>query len=392
MQKPLKIFLRSFLWLWTLVILAYASLFVLFNSQALRDIHDTIPPLQYIGTFLGVYDNSHLFDDIYGTRQRISDNIERFISRKQQGDAVAGHRLALDDPRDEITLYSPVWTFAWQVSSGATQLEIIFAHQGRDESKIMNIALDRKEDVFTWSHEVSLGRETLFNGANDYILRVTFEDGRKITKRVELSISYDRVEVKGGVLYFDTSFVPDGEKEDILREAPDFDNDLANFVTYGCDPELNTPGILMQQAYQYKLLPACMTFSLEKDYLFWYDFQSLQDDTYLVRYRMTRDMSIVPWLSSFRICVGENVFQSRVPGSWDSTTKDPPSIWRWSLIWTSYTFLRSQKTAYDCRDYPYWWEPTRSKKRKRENVRVSLQRTKQLQITRISMTTLPISI
>jgi hypothetical protein len=44
-------------------------------------------------------------------------------------------------------------------------------------------------------------------------------------------------------------------------------------MTYGCDPDDPAPPVLMQRAFQYSHIPACLTFSLEKEYMLRFAFK-----------------------------------------------------------------------------------------------------------------------
>jgi hypothetical protein len=127
---------------------------------------------------------------------------------------------------------------------------------------------------------VHLGRETLFNGENEYLIEATFADGSILTRKVSLVVAYERIVIDDTILYLDANFIPKGAKEDILRKADDFAGSSANFITHGCDPDNPQPDVLIQRAYQYSTVPACMTFSLDNNYLLWFNFKERGLDSY----------------------------------------------------------------------------------------------------------------
>lgn len=60
----------------------------------------------------------------------------------------------------------------------------------------------------TRQFEVSLGKETLYNGTNEYIIEVVFADGKKIERRIQLQIDYQRIDIGESILYLDPHYIP----------------------------------------------------------------------------------------------------------------------------------------------------------------------------------------
>ena len=147
--------LKAFLILWSFIILAYAFAITQFNQWGLRSLHDVVLPLQYIGSFIGVYHDDALDDEVAQTRQRISSTLSAFLSWKLQGGTrdPESYWIRLDDPRTQIDLYSPVWTFAGEVSSGANALTVVHHHEGREKQRRRDIELDND---LRWSWTVDL--------------------------------------------------------------------------------------------------------------------------------------------------------------------------------------------------------------------------------------------
>ncbi|USN55644.1 MAG: hypothetical protein H6765_03490 [Candidatus Peribacteria bacterium] len=66
-----------------------------------------------------------------------------------------------------------------------------------------------------------------------------------------------------------------------MREAEDFEGITTNFLTYGCDPAVQQPWVLVEYGFQYRSVPACLSFSVMKRYLISFVFDQLVDSTYL---------------------------------------------------------------------------------------------------------------
>jgi hypothetical protein len=60
---------------------------------------------------------------------------------------------------------------------------------------MFDIPIKRGENVYTWNYEVHLGRETLFNGENEYLLEASFANGRVISRKVTLEVAYERITI-----------------------------------------------------------------------------------------------------------------------------------------------------------------------------------------------------
>lgn len=284
MRRFLRVVLWLFLLLFTLFVLAYTAILTLFNQQTIRALHESIPPLASIGSFLGVFDSSYQYDELYQAKQQAGETLKKFAlwKKEQNEQSTTGHQLYLDDPREHIRLYAPVRHFKGQVSADIDQLTLFYVNKGRDISKQQLIDLQAyDEHTFDRDIEVSLGKETLFNGKNTYIIEASFADGTVMTKKIHLQIDYERIEVADAVLYLDTDYIPDDETEDILRETIDFDGETTNFVSYACDPWKEAPDILLKKNHQYQTVSACLSFSLSKDYLLLFSFQHLQWKDYL---------------------------------------------------------------------------------------------------------------
>lgn len=288
MKWFMRILLVCFFGLWSLLMLLYAAVLAVFNQEAIDDIHEAVPPLEYIWSFIGVYDNTHTFSEQYEQKKEISSNLADFLTWKQeqawtgeQSIQRQGNWLELFDTREEIEVYSPVWIFGGEVSTWVVDMEIVYTHKGRDITKTIPVnPLSDDGSSFVREQQVDFGKETMFNGKNTYRIQASFADGTRLAKKVLIQTTYERVEVDNVVLYIDTSYIPPEQKEDILREAPDFWWEMVQFISHGCDPEANQQPILMQHSFQYKTIPACMNFSLKQDYLLWYEFHATDESTY----------------------------------------------------------------------------------------------------------------
>ena len=62
------------------------------------------------------------------------------------------------------------------------------------------------------------------------------------------------------------------DDEDILQEIEDLEGMSTNLLTIGCSPYDPQPGVLLSSNFQYQTIPACLSFSLAKRYILWYEF------------------------------------------------------------------------------------------------------------------------
>lgn len=248
--------------------------------------------MELISSFLGVVDPYVIYNPAELSKQLVAANIRSFTSRKQQQrtdspvqriQSEVGNWFTLDPLPASGRLYSPVFTFAGQVSSGATAIRLLFTHEGRHTSKELLVD-DFSAGDTAFSFTVWLHRNSLFAWKNRYILQVVYDWGEVLSRRLDLDVSYERFVLGDQVLFVDPHLIPDDAEEDIVRTAKDLAWNDAYFVTYGCDPNEKKPPVLIQDIVEYKVTPACLSFSLAKTYLllFVYRSQSSTDWLYAV--------------------------------------------------------------------------------------------------------------
>lgn len=234
-----------------------------------------LPAVHYLLVALGVVP-----DEIQRDGISLTDRLSDFLRWKLSWQGTENdYWLKLGDDQPTIRLYSPVYMFQGQVSSGASYVHIYYSHPGRDLQKELLVETISADN--TWQYEVSLWKETIYNGTNEYLIEVVFADGKKIERRVELQVDYQRIEVGESILYLDPHYIPPSSDEDLLLEIPDFERAPTNLITYGCDTAYPQQGVLIEHDYQFATIPACLSFSLKKQYLLWFAFRQKQPDAFL---------------------------------------------------------------------------------------------------------------
>ena len=280
MHKPLRtLWLYTFLVIWTLIIFWIVFARVALNDKTQMSLLRDVPAIHYLLVAIGVAPDE-LQTPQWRQRVSLTDRLQTFLQRKLSGKNQWGdYRLKLRDDKDQIRLYSPVYMFQGVVSSWASYVHIYYSHPGRNRQK--ELLVDTISEDNTWQYEVSLWKETIYNGNNEYVIEVVFEDGTKIERRVQLQVDYQRIEVGKTILYLDPHYIPAQWDEDILLEIADFDRSPTNLITYGCDTSQPQQGVLIEHDYQYTAIPACMSFSLKKQYLLRYAFRQKQPDAFI---------------------------------------------------------------------------------------------------------------
>jgi hypothetical protein len=89
-----------------------------------------------------------------------------------------------------------------------------------------------------------------------------------------LEVAYERLVVGDQTIFIDPNLIPDDAMEDIVWTAKDLGGNETYFVTYGCDPLDNKPPLLVHDIVDYKVIPACLTFSLAKGYVLFFTYRS----------------------------------------------------------------------------------------------------------------------
>lgn len=130
-----KLFLWLFLVFFTLCMAGYAAVVFLFPKNVLDDLHTSVPGVKLISSFLWVVDPYLEYDPSELTKQLLVNNIHAFVSRKQQSwtwwsvnRVTSDHWnwFSLDSLPAGGKIYSPVFTFAGEVSSGANSIRFLF--------------------------------------------------------------------------------------------------------------------------------------------------------------------------------------------------------------------------------------------------------------------------
>lgn len=105
-------------------------------------------------------------------------------------------------------------------------------------------------------------------------MEVIYAWGEVLSKRIDIDVSYERFVIGDQVLFLDSHLIPDDAQEDIVRSAKDLAWNDTYYVTYGCDPNDPKPAVLVQDSVDYKIVPACLSFSLAKTYLLFFSYRS----------------------------------------------------------------------------------------------------------------------
>lgn len=279
-HKPLRTrSLYTFLFIWTIVIFGIVVARVVLSSTMMRSLYDAVPPIHYLLVTIGVEPDSipHAGDE---QKRSFVERLSTFLSRKQSGkDTKSDHRLTLQDDASPIRLYSPTYMFQGQVSSGVSYIHMYYEHPARNIKK--ELVIDQVSEDNTWQYEVGLDKQTIFNGINVYTIEVVFADGKKIEREVTLTVDYQRMEIGESIVYLDPHFIPEWSDEDLLMEINDFEWNPFYVVTYGCDTAHPHQWILIEHAYQFDAVSACITFSLKKQYVLQFQFRERQPEAYL---------------------------------------------------------------------------------------------------------------
>ena len=278
-----KIWLRLFLVLFTLFMAGYAFLVFVLPRQVLDDLHAHVPWIELISSFLWSIDPYSYYDPTQKTMHKmlLEDTSTRSVAEKnwifaERVEDDIGNWFSLVDLPRNGQLYAPVFTFAGEVSSWATAVRLLFTHAWRHVSK--EFLLD---DFMIWdsvfSFTVWLHRDSLFAGKNSYFLEVIYASGEVLSKRIDLEVTYERLVVWDQTIFIDPHLIPDDAKEDIVWTAKDLQENETYFITYGCDPLDNKPPVLVRDIVDYKVIPACLSFSLAKGYVLFFTYRSTID-------------------------------------------------------------------------------------------------------------------
>jgi len=267
----------------------YSAVIFLFPRQVLNDLHDTVPWLEMIAVYVGIIDPYTYYAKKNVPKKYLQPAYDSFWLFKKRslwnstGDAIDrieneyGNWFSLFGLPKSGTLHSPVFTFYGEASSGAVAVRLSFTHEGRHTSK--ELLVDDyipKEGIFNvtvWLHSNSL-----YAWKNKYLLEVVYESWEIVSKQVTLTVEYERFSVGKQTLFLNTHLIPDDIADDIVRTAKDLEWNDTYYITYGCDPSTPKPPILIKDVVEYKVVPACLSFSLAKGYMLLFDYHTKTDN------------------------------------------------------------------------------------------------------------------
>ncbi len=265
-----------FLIVFTLLLSGYGAVIFLFPQSVLQDLHHRVLWMDIISTFLWIGDRN---DEIFVSSSQSTyptfgfwKSVVGTTDQYRYVESETWKRFFVSWLPASWKLYAPVFVFQWWVSSGAQSIRLSFTHEGRHIAK--DILVDEEfwwEDTFSIS--VWLHSNSLYAWKNDYLLEVVYDSGEVLSKQISLSVEYDRLFVGAKTLFLDTHMIPEGMEEDIVRTAKDLEWNDTYYITYWCDPYDPKPPLLLKDVVEYKVVPACLSFSLAKGYVLLFSFQ-----------------------------------------------------------------------------------------------------------------------
>lgn len=281
MHTMKKIILSIFLLFFSILLCGYIVLILLFPRTVLLDLHHSIPAVEAISSFFWVIHDDELFDKASLEKKKIQDTIQWFLWRKSKQQVAIqetigsseSERFFLKNIPEDGRLYSPVYTFVWQLSPWVKSLRLYYHHEKKQISKELLIDSFSEWDEY-FSYEVGLHRDSMFAGDNSYVLEATYASWKKHTKRIQLTVQFERVVIGSTTLFVDPQYTANNIQEDIIRTAKDFDGNDTHFINYGCEIVSTKPWILVKNSIDYEVVPACLSFSLIKPYILLYSYES----------------------------------------------------------------------------------------------------------------------
>ncbi len=275
-----------------MLILAYAMIFVILEKDDIRTLHEEVPTLQYIWVSLWIFDNTYLLDDTYQLKKQLQWNLQEFFEWKEnQWEDVWGNIfLTLDEDVSYKRLYSPSYTFSWKTNLSIAKISITLSHEWRELVKTRST---KRTADWSWEYKVSLPNEMMFDWENVYLIEAQDISWKVVSKKVTINVDFKRIEIGDSTIYVDPQFIPDWFDEDILLSTLDMKQQEVSFITYWCDESDPKAPILLENSFQFREIPACMTFSLVEDYLLRFESVWKQWDEYLYSVHSPDDWLIV---------------------------------------------------------------------------------------------------
>jgi len=256
------------MWLRTLAIGAYIFVVVFTKTETQHFVHDRFPPVAYASTFFWFYDTSEW------TNRSSVKLADADITNKE---GIIDGELALFDLEEEkLTLFSPIYTFVWELQQWVETFELEYTH--KDNEKKLSIDLSEYvNDMWVWTIDVGLHNDLMKSWKNTYAFVAKTLNGQKKTYKKILQVDFEEIVLGETTMYLDPYHVVDTKQ--IVRQEDDFEWIPASFLTLWC---IDTNAqVLIEHEYSYDILPACLTYSLKKQYLvFFADKRETNDGLY----------------------------------------------------------------------------------------------------------------
>ena len=266
LKRILRILLAAFAILWTGAIAGYAYMMTMGDGEVVDELHAWFPPLQAMSGFFGLREYPE-WETAAERRREVNANLKRLQERKSL--AAWKDPILFDLEEKSIDLYSPTYMFVWEALTGLASLEVVYEHPDMDDRVTVDLSKELDE-LWVWSREVGLDTDLMNQWRNTYIFTTKTLLGveKSYTKRLE--VEYEEIDLDGATLYLDPYFQVEGDewRRSLVWQEDDFDGISTSFVTAGCADE--APTVLIKEAFTYKKIPACLTYSTKKKYLVYF--------------------------------------------------------------------------------------------------------------------------
>lgn len=252
----------------TLAIGAYIFVVIFSKPEAKEFVHNRFPPVAYASTFFGFYDTTSRNNNSWVNLA----NSENIVESRM----IDGELVFFDLEDEKLSLFSPIYTFVWELEKWVETFELQYKHKDNDD----NLSVDLSEyvnDMWVRTIDVGLHNDLMKSGKNTYTFVAKTANGQKKTYNKILQVDYEEIALGGTTAYLDPYHVIDSKQ--IVRQEDDFEWIPASFLTLWCIDD--SEQVLIEHEYSYDILPACLTYSLKKEYLvFFADKRETNDGLY----------------------------------------------------------------------------------------------------------------
>ncbi len=249
---------------WTGIIIGYVLMMMFSSPSNIDKVHDVVPPFAYASAFLDTWDAPEWNLRSNESQEKVASTLALFRRANDKDDEL--DVVNFDEEESSINLYSPHYTFLWQVEPWLVSFVVNYEHKQNNERISTNL-LPMIMDSGVWEWELWLDTDFMKAWTNTYTFEATTESWDKKTYKKKIIVDFEEIQLGKTTLYIDPYFKQEGAN--LVWTEDDFDWLSTSFLNAWCVD--NDDKVIIKYNNVLSSIPACLSYSPQKWYLMYFD-------------------------------------------------------------------------------------------------------------------------